>query len=108
MAPPEPIPIDTELWVEALKLSLNALGKYTPAKPGDRTLVDALFPFIETLESTGSLKEAAKAARKGAESTKGMPPKLGRTVYVGGTAWKTVPDPGAWGLSVFLQGLADG
>ena len=95
-------------WVQALKSSLSALEDYTPAKLGDRTLMDALIPFIDSLKSTGSLQNASKAARLGAEKTKGMKPQLGRTVYVGGQGWEDVPDPGAWGLSEFLLGLADG
>ncbi|PBP15316.1 dihydroxyacetone kinase [Diplocarpon rosae] len=31
---------------------------------------------------------------------------LGRTVYIGGSGFEEVPDPGAWGLSEFLLGLA--
>ena len=72
--------IETADWAKALKLSLEALAKYTPAQPGDRTFVDALFPFIETLERTMNVKEAARAAKRGAEGTKGMKPGLGRSV----------------------------
>lgn len=45
---------------------------------------------------------------KGAEETKGMRARLGRGVYIGGDGWKGVPDAGAWGLSVFLEGLVGG
>ena len=69
--------------------------------------MDALHPFVETLAKTGNVKEAAEAARKGAEGTKGMKASLGRTVYVGGSGWQDVPDPGAHGLSEFLTGLAE-
>lgn len=95
------------LWGQALDDSLKALGKYTPAQPGDRTLMDALSPFVETLKATGDTKEAAKAAEKGADSTKGMKASLGRSVYVGGEGHTEVPDPGAYGLSQFLTGLAE-
>ncbi|KAL2889356.1 Dihydroxyacetone kinase 1 [Ceratocystis lukuohia] len=98
-------PATPQVWGAALKQSLEALSKYTPARPGDRTLIDALQPFVETLGS-GSLKDAAEASRKGAESTKGMKPGLGRSVYVGGDGYQRVPDPGAWGLSWFFLGLA--
>ena len=103
-----PGPVTPAMWAEALTLSLEALGKYTPAQPGDRTLMDAFVPFIETLKKTENTKEAAEAAKKGADSTKGMKPKLGRTVYVGGQGWEDVPDPGAYGLSEFFTGLAEG
>lgn len=97
-----------QIWAAALELSLRGLEKYTPAKPGDRTLMDALVPFVETLAKTGNVKEACDAAEQGSNSTKGMKASLGRTVYVGGSGWQDIPDPGAHGLKEFLQGIADG
>lgn len=96
-----------EVWAKALKQSSDALGRYTPARPGDRTLVDALHPFVEVLSQTGDVKQAAEAARKGADETKGMQASLGRTVYVGGSGYQEVPDPGAWGLASFFLGLSE-
>ena len=96
----------TKVWAAALTQASETLSKYTPAQPGDRTLVDALQPFVETLSKTQDLKKAAEAARKGAEDTKGMKASLGRSVYIGGTGFEEVPDPGAWGLSEFFLGLA--
>ncbi|KAK4138718.1 dihydroxyacetone kinase [Trichocladium antarcticum] len=95
-----------KVWAAALRHSCEALSKYTPARPGDRTLVDALYPFVETLEKTADVKAAAGAAQKAAEGTKGMKPSLGRTVYIGGSGFEQVPDPGAWGLASFFLGLA--
>lgn len=95
-----------QVWAAALKQSCSALTKYTPARPGDRTVIDALYPFVETLEKTGDLKKAADASKTAAEGTKGMKASLGRTVYVGGTGYEEVPDPGAWGLACFFLGLA--
>ncbi|CZS95387.1 probable dihydroxyacetone kinase [Rhynchosporium agropyri] len=95
-----------KVWAAALQSASKSLGTYTPAQPGDRTLVDALHPFIETLASSGNLQKAAEASRKGAEGTKGMKASLGRTVYIGGSGFEQVPDPGAWGLSEFFLGLA--
>lgn len=105
---PSPGSVTAAMWAQALALSIDALEKYTPAQPGDRTLIDAFVPFVETLKETGDTKSAARAAKKGADSTKGMKPKLGRTVYVGGQGWEDVPDPGAYGLSEFFTGLAEG
>lgn len=95
-----------KVWGAALKQSSEALSHYTPAQPGDRTLVDALHPFIEVLNATGDLKQAAEASKTGAEGTKGMRASLGRTVYIGGSGFEQVPDPGAWGLSELFLGLA--
>lgn len=106
--PSAPQPITSEIWSKALESSLHTLGRYTPAKPGDRTLMDALYPFVETLTKGGSMEEAARAASEGAKNTQGMRASLGRTVYVGGEGWQGVPDPGAHGLAELLQGLSEG
>jgi dihydroxyacetone kinase len=107
-SPVSPQPANTGIWAAALESSLQALGKYTPAKPGDRTLMDALYPFVQTLAETGVLDDAAKAAQEGSKRTKGMKASLGRTVYIGGAGFQEVPDPGAYGLAELLLGLSDG
>ena len=107
-SPSSASPVTVEIWAKALESSLVALEKYTPAKPGDRTLVDALYPFVQTLSSSNSLKKAAEAADAGAKETKGMKASLGRTVYIGGSGYESVPDPGAYGLAQFLLGLTEG
>ncbi|KAJ5636074.1 Dihydroxyacetone kinase 1 [Penicillium longicatenatum] len=100
---------NTEVWAKALKHSVTALGRYTPAKPGDRTLMDALVPFCDTLYEKHDVNAACAAAQAGTESTKSMKASLGRSVYVGGESeWiGKVPDPGAFGLSEFLAGIAE-
>lgn len=100
---------NTEVWAKALKHSVTALGRYTPAKPGDRTLMDALVPFCDTLYEKHDVNAACEAAKQGTESTKSMKASLGRSVYVGGESeWiGKVPDPGAFGLSEFLAGIAE-
>ena len=91
-------------WAQAALSAQQSLSKYTPAVPGDRTLVDALHPFIKSLKDTnGNLKLASEAARAGADSTRGMKASLGRTVYVGSIG--DVPDPGAIGIAELVEGL---
>ena len=102
-----PIPVTTGLWANALAMSIDGLSRYTPAQPGDRTLMDALTPFVDVLKKTGNVKKAADAAKEGAHKTKGMKASLGRSVYVGGTGFEEVPDPGAYGLSLFLSSIAE-
>lgn len=72
--------------------------------------MDALSPFINTLIETEDIRKAAEAASQGAEATKMMKASLGRAVYVGGEdEWVgKIPDPGAYGLSEFLNGIAEG
>lgn len=71
-----------EDWGKAVKKALDSLGTYTPARPGDRTLVDALTPFCETLYAGKPLGEAVAAAKEGADATKTMKARLGRATYV--------------------------
>ncbi|WFD33227.1 hypothetical protein MCUN1_000040 [Malassezia cuniculi] len=99
-------------WAHAAQVALKSLSNYTPARPGDRTLVDALTPFCETLKSQAesgadaktALSAAVDAAKDGAEKTRDMTARLGRAVYVGETKEK-VPDPGAWGVWALTAGI---
>lgn len=98
---------DPQVWSKALGTAMKTLGQYTQAKPGDRTLVDALQPFVEQLTKTSDVQKAAQAADEGSKKTKGMQASLGRTVYIGGSGYQEVPDPGAYGLAEFFSGLAE-
>ncbi|KAJ6440552.1 dihydroxyacetone kinase [Purpureocillium lavendulum] len=94
------------LWGEAVSSALQSLRRYTPAKIGDRTVMDTLIPFAEATR-TGGLDHGVKAAVQGAEATKTMTPRLGRATYVGAGAngnKELPPDPGAWGAMVVVQG----
>ncbi|KAG6813064.1 hypothetical protein H0H92_014336 [Tricholoma furcatifolium] len=98
-------------WAAALDVALKALKKYTPAEPGDRTLLDALTPFCQTLALEGStLVEATDAAKRGAEGTRTMQPVLGRAAYITIPSGMELllPDPGAWGVWVILDGICRG
>lgn len=104
----ESVVVDREFWVAALSHSVDSLCRYTAARVGDRTMMDALIPFQDALKEGKTLTQAAEAASSGADTTRNLVAKLGRTVYVGGQdEWlgKT-PDPGAYGLARFLEGLA--
>ncbi|EXF80789.1 dihydroxyacetone kinase [Colletotrichum fioriniae PJ7] len=97
--------LDLQAWTKVAVGALETLQQATPARQGDRTLIDALEPFVRTLESSGSVGDAVEAARKGVEATKGMAASLGRAVYVEESAWGKVPDPGAEGVLAILEGL---
>ena len=89
-----------------LKDVLVTLGKHTPAHPGDRTIVDALVPLCDSVTSTKRNFEAVvEAAKKGAESTRGITARLGRASYVIADD-RTIPDPGAWGQRLWWKGLS--
>jgi hypothetical protein len=96
---------DAPTFSEALKGALEHLLKYTRARLGDRTCLDCLIPFVETLEKSGDPRKALKDAESGVESTKKLEAKLGRSSYLDEAATRGVPDPGAYGLLMLLQGM---
>ncbi|MBB4250174.1 dihydroxyacetone kinase subunit DhaK [Rhizobium sp. BK008] len=79
----------------ALLAGLDRMTFYGGAGVGDRTMVDALSPALQALES-GDITAAARAAAAGAESTKTMmKARAGRASYVGERDLAGVADPGA-------------
>ncbi|KAG6001045.1 hypothetical protein E4U21_004756 [Claviceps maximensis] len=97
------------LWAKSLSTALASLRQYTPAKQGDRTVMDTLIPFAETMgKSACSFEDAVQAAVAGAEATRTMKPRLGRATYVGTAGsgdQELPPDPGAWGAMVVIRAL---
>lgn len=84
---------------------ISARGK---AALGERTLLDALHPAIEALNSAKDLKsglsQAAFAARSGATATANMMPKHGRAGWIGERA-KGIEDAGANVVAVVFEAL---
>ncbi|TVY93805.1 Dihydroxyacetone kinase [Lachnellula willkommii] len=100
--------LDSHTWGRAAKAAMSQLQLATPARKGDRTLMDALEPFIESFANGEGLEDAVAKAKSGVEATKGMKAAFGRAVYVEEKAWAIVPDPGAEGVLCLLEGLAQG
>ncbi|RBQ77129.1 hypothetical protein FVER14953_10244 [Fusarium verticillioides] len=101
----------SEFIQQALQSGLDELCRYTPARIGHRTLMDALIPFVKNYSLDGSLRAALVEARKGAESTQQMVAALGRASYVGQDRFDEeggIPDPGALGIVSILEGLCGG
>lgn len=96
----------TDSVAAALSVALEQLLNYTRARLGDRTMLDCLIPFVEALKSSGDVSKALEEAEKGAESTKNLEAKLGRSTYLDESATRGVPDPGAYGLLVLLKGMS--
>lgn len=88
-----------------LKAALEHLLKYTRARLGDRTCLDCLIPFVESLEKGGDVKVALEEARKGVKGTEQMEAMVGRSSYLNESATRGVPDPGAYGLLMLLEGM---
>ncbi|KAJ2388173.1 Dihydroxyacetone kinase 2 [Coemansia sp. RSA 2611] len=95
--------LTSKLWGQAMLGALDTLYQYTTARPGHRTLIDALQPFAATLASAGTLEQALEAACKGAEATAHMQAKRGRAVYV--QQKESLADAGAVGLVSVLKGI---
>nr|WP_298103967.1 dihydroxyacetone kinase subunit DhaK [uncultured Shinella sp.] len=91
---------------EALLAGLDRMTFYGGAKPRDRTMIDALDPALRAL-AAGSLGDAAKAARTGADATKCMTKaKAGRAAYIGERDLDGVADPGAEAVAAVFEALA--
>ncbi|TPL75636.1 dihydroxyacetone kinase subunit DhaK [Mesorhizobium sp. B2-3-15] len=90
---------------KALLAGLERMTFYGGAKPGDRTMVDALEPALKALDGNG-LGDAATAARRGAEATAAMEKaKAGRSAYVG-AGLQGVVDPGAHAVAEVFAAAA--
>lgn len=99
----------TQLWATSIAKALSSLQRYTPAKVGDRTVMDVFIPFADAMGKTSSFEQSVKAAVDAAEGTKKMTPRLGRATYVGQMEGKDMPpDPGAWGAMEGIRGLLKG
>lgn len=97
-----------ELTAQSLQSGLDELCRYTPARIGHRTLMDALIPFINTFATSKTLETAIAEAHKGAEGTRQMAAALGRASYVGQDRFDEeggIPDPGALGVVSILRGV---
>jgi len=86
------------------------LYTYTRARPPSRTLVDPFAAFVDAFTARPSdLKNAVRKAAEAAESTRDTEARVGRSAYLEGGLLKRerVPDPGAWGVKVLLEALAE-
>jgi len=90
---------------------LANVSKQTKARVGDKTMMDALIPAVEAMESCGSdgmgdlFSAAAVAAQKGAEATVDMIARFGRARNYGDRS-KGFMDCGAASWSVMFAAFA--
>ena len=106
--------IDAELFSQALEGARESMRALSPAKVGDKTLVDALYPAIDafssSIESGSGFEEALKAmkeaAEKGRDATEDMVAKLGRSSRLGERS-RGVIDAGAASCALLLGVMAD-
>jgi dihydroxyacetone kinase len=88
-----------------------AVAKLGQARPGDKTILDALDPAVRSLRETSvtdvavALDEAAAAARGGADSTAQMTAAVGRARALGERS-RGFADPGATSLAIIVEAAA--
>jgi dihydroxyacetone kinase len=97
-------------FAAAAEGAISALGH---ARPGDKTILDALDPVVRALQeaqasrqSVGdALTAAAAAAREGTAATAGMIASAGRASRLGERS-RGLADPGASSLALIMDALA--
>lgn len=95
--------------MSSMETALVAAGK---AKPGDKTLLDAVHSANEALgreppqDLLAAMRQASEGARVGAESTAQMPARVGRSSRLGDRALGN-PDPGATSFAIILRAMAE-
>jgi dihydroxyacetone kinase len=100
-------------WIGALGAAVTAVQQLGKAMPGDKTLVDALVPFQQRLESgfqagetpDKTFQAAALASQEAALATASLLPRLGRARP---HAEKSLghPDPGAMSLAYVVMAFS--
>jgi dihydroxyacetone kinase len=100
-------------WAQAFDQGCGAISQLGGAKPGDRTMLDALDPFVKALKKWGGVKAsrdavlaAVEAAERGVEATSQMKPRVGRSSYLGDRVFG-YPDPGAKAVAVWLRAASE-
>lgn len=91
--------------IGALKAGLDRIMQVGGAKPGDRTMIDALMPALNALEN--GIEAAAREARQGADATSRITrARAGRASYVSEANLSGHNDPGAEAVARLLEQLA--
>lgn len=107
-------PIGKQEFLDALKAALSDIQAISPAKVGDKTLMDVLIPSVETLEAAvaeglpfeEALDKMSKAAEAGRDSTVDMVAKIGRSSRLGERS-RGVMDAGSASCCLLLTTMAE-
>lgn len=106
--------LDAAKVVAMLRAAIEGIKVRGKSDVGDKTLLDALVPAVDTIEkqvgeghgAAEALRAAAVTARERAEATRPMLAKRGRAAYTGERSVGTL-DAGAVAVAVMLEALAD-
>jgi len=106
--------LDLARWTDALEAGVKGLQARGRAEPGDKTMVDALLPALETLRTAvqdgaapaEALRRSAGAAEEGMKATVPMQARKGRASYLGPRSVGH-QDPGATSSHLLLLSAAE-
>lgn len=106
--------IDTAALAAAFGAAQDAVTELGGARPGDKTMVDALDAASASLRAAAqrsagvatAWREAADAAGQAARATADLTPAVGRAARLGDRGHGS-PDPGATSLALMLDAAAD-
>jgi dihydroxyacetone kinase-like protein len=107
--------LDCAGLASVFQAGLAAVQRQTKAKPGDKTMMDALTPAVESLQAAAAegkgieptLEEAANAASAGAAATKDLIARYGRARLLGEKT-RGHQDPGATSVALMFEGFYRG
>ncbi|NHD19376.1 MULTISPECIES: dihydroxyacetone kinase family protein [unclassified Actinopolyspora] len=89
--------------IEGFSAAIAGLGR---AEVGDKTMVDALVPFVSTFSTTHSWRSAAEVARTSAERTAELIAGTGRAKHLAERGRGT-PDAGAVSFALLAETVAE-
>jgi dihydroxyacetone kinase/dihydroxyacetone kinase-like protein len=100
--------------IAMFRSAIEGIKKRGNSDLGDKTLLDALVPAVDTLEkafnedkpTSVALQEAAVVARERAEATRPMLAKRGRAAYTGERSIGTL-DAGAVAMAVLFEAVSE-
>jgi dihydroxyacetone kinase-like protein len=106
--------LDAPALADLFEAALADVRAQTKAKPGDKTMLDAMVPAVEALRAaagegqgpTAAMARAAQAAETGAAATTDMQARFGKAKNLGPRSVGSA-DPGATSMSFIFRGFAD-
>lgn len=106
--------VDGAALRDALRVGVEGVAQLGGASAGDKTMLDALFPALDAMDSSlseggdtaAALAAAAHAADEGAKATIPLRARKGRASYLGDRSIGH-QDPGATSAALLLNVLAD-
>lgn len=107
--------MDCHEFARSLQAGLDAVSRQSKARPGDKTMMDALTPAVDAMSAAAgagktiaeALDDAATAAKLGAESTRDMVARYGRARSQGERT-RGYADAGATSVALIFKGFRNG